>query len=101
MATMFTKDNYVPGQSHVRFAYVYNSDCLCFSEKHPTWAVAFSRSMIEDIAEKAGVPVERVAAGRWDGKSQETFLHDMYVFKANPAGLSRLVNEKIPQIDGV
>ena len=81
LATMLTKDNYVPNQSQLRLGYVYNPDCLCFSERDPTRAVAFSRSFIENIADKAGVPVERMVAGSWDGKSQQSFAHDMYVFK--------------------
>jgi ubiquinone/menaquinone biosynthesis C-methylase UbiE len=95
MATMLTKDNYVPSQSQIRFDYVYSPNCLCFSKKHPTWAVAFSRSLIEDIADEAGVPVERMVAGRWDGQSRQSFLHDMYVFRKPPGSIEREPKSKV------
>jgi SAM-dependent methyltransferase len=95
MATMLTKDNYVPNQSRVRLDYVYDTNCLCFSEKHPTWAVAFSRWLIENIADKAGVPAERMVAGSWDGQSQQSFLHDMYVFRKPPRSMEREPTGKV------
>jgi SAM-dependent methyltransferase len=80
MATMLTKDSYVPGQSRIPLEFAYNSDCLCFDERTPTKAVAFSQSSICEMAANGGMSTERMAAGRWDGRSREKFFHDMYVF---------------------
>jgi hypothetical protein len=67
--------------------------------RYPTWAVAFSRSLIEDIADKARVPVERMVAGSWDGQSQQSFLHDMYVFK-KAAEIDRARTDKQGRLRG-
>ena len=81
LATMLTTDRYVPGQSQIPLKYGYSPDCLCFDQRTPTKAVAFSRSFIGAAADKAGMSVDQMAPGQWDGRSRANFFHDMYVFK--------------------
>lgn len=81
MATMLTMESYVPGRSRLSLKHVYSPDCLCFDERTPTKAVAFSQSFIGAMAEKAGMSVGQMAPGSWDGRSRAKYFHDMYVFK--------------------
>jgi len=81
LATMLTKDSYTPSLSRIKLEHHYSADCLCFDAQNRTRAVAFSRSLIEDMASKAGLSIIHVTPGQWDGRSKEKYFHDMYVFE--------------------
>jgi ubiquinone/menaquinone biosynthesis C-methylase UbiE len=81
LATMLTKDRYVPGRAVFNLQYQKDDDCLCWDEENPTFAVALSSASIGAMAEHARLKVFSMSPGRWDGQTWANYLHDMYVFK--------------------
>ena len=81
LATMLTKDRYVPGRAVFTLRHQHDDECLCWDAESPTKAVAVSSASISRMAENAGLKVYQMSPGQWDGQTRSTYLHDMYVFK--------------------
>lgn len=80
LATMLTKDRYVPGRAVFQLRHEVSDDCLCWDARNQTAAVAVSHRLIARLAEKNGVTISQMTPGNWDGQTPSSYLHDMYVF---------------------
>ena len=80
LATMLTKDRYVPGRSMFQLRHEVSADCLCWDDTDPTVAVAVSHALITRLAENSGLTISHMTPGKWDGHTQSPYVHDMYVF---------------------
>jgi SAM-dependent methyltransferase len=81
LATMLTRDRYQAGKSKFRLNHSVSDDCMCADPKQPAKALAFSSSLIRQMAENRGLRIKKMAPGSWDGVTHAPYLHDMYVFE--------------------
>lgn len=81
LATLLTKDRHRVGTSLIPLREKLGDDMLVWDSVSPTKAIAHGAALIARLAQESGMRIRSMAPGSWDGTTQATYFHDMYVFE--------------------